>query len=105
MKGLKHFMTWKKNPKHLIKQASQEIQYLAKRILELGSKPQDKATIQVLFLAGLPKEFDNACQILELQAKSFTQIVESLVTAKASMGGPDMTGLDEKSANWSQDLE
>ena len=25
MKGLKCFMTWKKNPKHLIKQASQEI--------------------------------------------------------------------------------
>ena len=99
MKGLKHFMTWKKNPKHSIKQASQEIRYLAEQILELGGKPQDEVTIQVLFLAGLPKEFNNARQILELQAKSFTQIVESLITAKASMGGPDMTGLDGESAN------
>ena len=50
-------------------------------------------------MAGLPKEFDNAYQILELQAKSFTQIVEFLVTAEASMGGLDMTGLDGESAN------
>ena len=57
--------------------------------------------IQVLFLAGLPKEFDNAHQILELQVKSFTQIVESLVTAEASMRGLDMTGLDREFANQS----
>ena len=66
MKGLKRFMTWKKNPKHSIKQVSQEIHYLAKRISELGGKPQDEVTIQVLFLAGLPKEFNNTYQILEL---------------------------------------
>ena len=50
--------------------------------------------IQVLLLAGLPREFDNTHQIFELQAKSFTQVVESLVTAKASMGGLDTTGLE-----------
>ena len=50
--------------------------------------------IQVLFLVGLPREFDNTCQILKLQIKSFTQVVESLVTAETSIKGLDIISLE-----------
>ena len=60
----------------------------------------------MLFLVGLSKEFDNAHQILKLQVKSFTQIIESLVTAETSIKGLDIISLENiESTNWSWDLE
>ena len=87
-------MRWKMNSKYFIKQTSQEIHYLADRILKLSDKKQNEMTVLVLFLAGLSSKFDNACQVLELQVKSFNQTVESLVTTEASMGEPDTTSFE-----------
>jgi len=84
---LKKLITWKMNTSHTIAEAGQEISYLAGRVHQLGDEVQAPRHVEVVFLNGLPKEYENAHQLPEFHAKMLDQMIESLTTAEARIKG------------------
>jgi hypothetical protein len=96
MLALKKLITWRMDPKHTIKEAGQEVSYLADRVHQLGGEVQSPRLVEVVFLSGLPKEYENSRQLLEFHAKTLDQMIESLSAAEARMKGENETqyGMD-----------
>ena len=87
MIALKKLITWKMNPNHTIKEAGQEISFIADRVHQVGGEVQSPRLVEVLFLNGLPKQYENSCQLLEFHAKTLDQMIETLSAAEARMKG------------------
>ncbi len=107
MVALKKLITWKMNPNHTIKEAGQEISFIADRVHQVGGEVQSPRLVEVLFLNGLPKQYENSCQLLEFHAKTLDQMIETLSAAEARMKGENETpyGMDiatEESARLSK---
>ncbi len=93
---MRKVFSWQKDPNHSVKQAGQEIHYLADRIHQLGGDALSDEILEVAFLNGLPKEYENTRQLLEFHAKDLDQMIESLSVAEARMKGENETlyGMD-----------
>jgi gag-polypeptide of LTR copia-type/Zinc knuckle len=87
MLALKRLITWKMNISHTVKEAGQEISYIADRVHQVEGELQSPRLIKVLFLNGLPKEYEGSRQLLEFHAKNLDQMIESLSAAEARMKG------------------
>ena len=48
------------NPEHSIKEAGQEVSYYADRVHQVGGEVQSPRLVEVVFLNGLPKEYENS---------------------------------------------
>ncbi len=96
MMAMRKVFSWQKDPKHSVKEAGQEICYLADQIHQLGGKKLTDEILEVVFLNGLPKEYENTRQLLEFHAKDLDQMIESLAAAEARMKGENGTlyGMD-----------
>ena len=96
MIAMRKVFSWQKDSVHSIKQAGQEIRYLADRVHQLGGKALSDEILEVVFLNGLPKEYENSRQLLEFHAKDLDQMIESLSAAEARMKGDKETlyGMD-----------
>jgi transposase InsO family protein len=96
MIAMRKVFSWQKDSKHSVKQAGQEIRYLADRIHQLGGEALSDEILEVVFLNGLPKEYENSRQLLEFHAKDLDQMIESLSMAESRMKGENGTlyGMD-----------
>src|SRR5436190_652976 len=75
------------NSKHSIKEAGQEVSYLADRVHQVGGEVQSPRLVEVVFLNGLPREYESSRQLLEFHAKMLDQMIETLSAAEARMKG------------------
>src|SRR5437016_14584745 len=96
MLALKKLIIWRMNPHHIVKEAGQEISFIADRVHQVGGEVQSPRLVEVLFLNGLPKEYENSCQLLEFHAKTLDQMIETLSIVEARMKGENETpyGMD-----------
>ena len=85
------------NSKHSIKEAGQEVSYLADQIHQVGDEVQSPRLVEVVFLNGLPKEYESSRQLLKFHAKTLDQMIETLSAAEARMKG-------EAEASYGMDL-
>ena len=61
MLALKRLITWQMNLSHTVKEAGQEISYIADQIHQVEEKAQSDRLIEVLFLNSLLKEYEDSC--------------------------------------------
>jgi hypothetical protein len=96
MLALKKLITWRMNTSHTVAEAGQEVSYLADRIHQVGGEVQSPRLVEVVFLNGLPKEYESSRQLLEFHAKNLDQMIEMLSAAEARMKGENETlyGMD-----------
>ena len=58
------------NPKYLIKETGQEVNYLANQIHQVGDKILLSRLVKVMFLNRLSKKYENSQQLLKFHAKN-----------------------------------
>ena len=83
--AMRKVFSWQKDPKHSVKEASQEIHYFTDRIHQLGREKLTEEILEVVFLNSLLKEYENTRQLLEFHARDLDQMIESLSATEACM--------------------
>src|SRR5947207_2522072 len=79
------------NLNHMIKEAGQEISFIADQVHQIEKEVQSSRFVEVLFLNGLPKQYENFCQLLKFHVKILNQMIKTLSAAEACMKGENET--------------